>query len=226
MRIATVMATASAVLMLGLQGTGRAEEKFERLAVYLEQNVQDEDVEVKFEAIGPSVGLTALKVAGPDGRTVIDFSTPGSRLGIQHLVLESPEPKNNGSIEADFPQGVYRFTGTTAKGASLQGEARLSHKLPEPVSLLRPHAEERNVPVTGLQVRWNPRRKVNGYVVVVEDEKSGREMSASLLASARGFTIPDGFLAPGTEYKLGIAAVAADGNRAFIETAFTTSARR
>ena len=62
--------------------------------------------------------------------------------------------------------------------------------------------------------------------MVVEDEKSGREMNASLPASAIRFTVPDGFLMPGTEYKLAIAAVAADGNRSFIETAFTTSARR
>ena len=149
-------AMASAAFVIGLHGTGWADEKFEKVAVYLEQNVQDEDIEVKFEAVGPSIGLTALRVAGPDGRTVIDFSTPASKLGIQHLVLESPEPKNNGSIQADFPEGSYRFTGTTAKGASLQGQATLSHNLPEPVALVRPRADERNVPVTGLQARWNP----------------------------------------------------------------------
>jgi hypothetical protein len=191
-----------------------------------EQNIQDEDLEVKFEAVGPSVGLTTLKVMAPDGRTAIDFSTPGSKLGIQHLVLESPEPKNDGTIQADFPEGVYKFTGMTAKGDMLEGEARLTHKLPEPVSLISPRPDTQNAPTAGLQVRWKPGRNVAGYIVVVEDEKSGREMNASLLPSASSFTVPDGFLVPGTEFRLAVAAVGTDGNRAFIEVPFKTAVRR
>jgi hypothetical protein len=154
MRIAP--AIASAVFLLGFYETGYAGERFEKVAVYLEQNIQDRDLEVKFEAVGSSVGLKTLKVVAPDGRTVIDFSAPDSKLGIQHLTLESPEPKNDGSIQADFPEGVYQFTGTTAKGASVQGEVRLIHKLPEPVSLTRPRMDKKNVPLTGMQIRWNP----------------------------------------------------------------------
>jgi hypothetical protein len=217
---------AVAILLVGFGAAARADEKFDKLAIYLEQNIQDEDIEVKFEAIGHSVGLTALKVTAPDGRVVIDFSTPASKLGIQHLVLESPEPKNDGSLQTDFPEGTYRFVGTSARGADFQGDTRLSHRLPEPVSLLRPKPDERNVPLSGLQVRWNPNRSSAGYIVIVEDEKSGREFSAGLAASATALTIPDGFLTPGTEFKLAVANVAKDGNRTFIETAFTTAPRR
>jgi hypothetical protein len=224
MRIAP--AITSAVLLFGSCGSGRADETFERVAVYLEQNVQDEDAEVKFEAIGPSVGLKALKVVAPDERTVINFSTPESKLGIQHLTLESPEPKNNGSIQADFPEGAYRFTGTTTKGARLQGEATLSHKLPGPVSLVRPRADEKNVPVIGLRIGWNPARNLAAYLVVLEDEKLGREMSVNLPAAATSFAVPDGFLASGTEYKLAIGTVAKDGNKSFVEITFTTAAAK
>jgi hypothetical protein len=224
MRIAPTIA--SLALLLGSHGSGRADEDFEKVGVYLEQNIQDEDAEVKFEAVGPSSGLAALKVIASDGRTVIDFRTPNSKLGIQHLTLESPEPKNNGSIQADFPEGAYQFTGTTTKGATLQGEARLSHKLPDPVSLLHPRADEKNVPVTGLQVRWNPVRSLAAYLVVVEDEKTGREINANLPPAATGFAIPDGFLAFGTAYKLAVATVANDGNKSFVEISFTTAARK
>jgi hypothetical protein len=179
-------AMVTAALLLGLDGVGwAAADRFERLAVYLEQNVQDEDLEVKFEAVAPSVGLTSLKVMSPDGRTVVDFTTPGSKLGIQHLLLESPEPKNDGTLQADFPEGMYRFTAMTAKGNTLEGEARLTHKLPEPVSLIGPHPDAQNAQPSGLRVRWKPGRNVTGYIVIVEEEKSGREMSANLPPSAR-----------------------------------------
>jgi len=105
--------------LLGFYETGYADERFEKVAVYLEQNIQDRDLEVKFEAIGSSVGLKTLKVVAPGGRTMIDFLAPDSKLGIQYLTLESPEPKNDGSIQADFPEEVYQVTGTTAKGAGI-----------------------------------------------------------------------------------------------------------
>lgn len=221
-----VVSATLATLLPGLVATGWAQDRFERVSVSLEQNIQDEDIEVKFEAVAPSVGLTALKVTAPDGRTVIDFATPASKSGIQHLTLESPEPKNDGSLQADFPEGAYRFSGTTANGANLRGEARLSHQLPKPVTLVWPKKDASNGAGTRLQVRWSPVQKAAGYVVVVEDERSGREMSTALPASVTAFTIPEGFLAPGTEYKLAIGTVARDGNRSFMETSFTTASRR
>jgi len=121
---------------------------------------------------------------------------------------------------------VYKFTGMTARGDTLEGEARLTHKLPEPVSLISPRPDTQNAPTAGLQVRWKPGRNLAGYIVVVEDEKSGREMKASLPPSASSFTVPDGFLLPGTEYRIAVAATSKDGNHAFIEIPFRTEARR
>jgi len=42
-------------------------ERFEKVAVYLEQNIQDRDLEVKLEAVGSFVGLKTLKIVAPDG---------------------------------------------------------------------------------------------------------------------------------------------------------------
>src|SRR5690348_13382893 len=104
----TFFATATPILLLAAASTAMAQGNFEKIAVYLEQNLQDEDVEVKFEAVGAASGLTALTIVAPDGRTMVAFSS-GSKLGLQHLVFESPEPKNNGALQADFPEGNYRF---------------------------------------------------------------------------------------------------------------------
>jgi len=217
----------SAVALLAIwQGPTWAAGGFESVSVYLEQTIEDEDSELTFEAITGTAGLATLKVVAPDGRTVVDYKAADSKLGIRHLTLESPEPKNDGSLKADFPTGVYKFTGSATTGAALQGEATLSHRFPDTAHLVRPRPEEKNVPITGMQVRWNTVKDAAAIILVIEHEKTGREVKANLPGSATSFTVSDGFLAPGVEYKLAIGAVAKDGNRTFTESAFTTAGKK
>lgn len=217
----TVLLKAAAAFVL-CHGIASASDTFERVSVYLEQTIEDEDSEITFEAISGSVGLAALKVAAPDGRTVVDFKAGDSKLGIRHLVLETPEPKNDGKLPADFPAGIYRFTGTLTSGKELQAEATLSHQLPDPAHIVHPRPNERNIPVTGMQVKWNPVRDAARYVVVIEHEKTGRELKADLNSGVTSFTVSDGFLVPGLEYKLALGTIGKDGNRSFTERAFLT----
>lgn len=215
----------AAVLLLVIHGAAHAVESFERTAVSLEQTVQDEDAEIKFEVIGRNVGLATLQVAAPDGRVVIEFKAADSKLGLRHITLESPEPKNDGRLQAAFPAGPYKFTATTVAGDTVLGEAMLSHRLPDPTSFIRPRVDEKNVPVTGLHLRWSPVRNLAATVVVIEQEKSGQEIRVNLPSTATAFAVPDGFLLPGTEYKLAIGTVSKEGNTSFVETSFTTAAR-
>jgi hypothetical protein len=217
----------SAVALLAIwQGPTWAAGGFESVSVYLEQTIEDEDSELTFEAVTGTAGLATLKVVAPDGRTVVDYKAADSKLGIRHVTLESPEPKNDGSMKADFPAGVYKFTGTDTTGAALQGDATLSHKFPDTAHLVRPRPEEKNVPITGMQVKWNAVKDAAAIILVIEHEKTGREVKANLPGSATSFTVSDGFLAPGVEYKLAIGAVAKDGNRTFTESAFTTAGKK
>jgi hypothetical protein len=215
------------VLFLGVyQSCAWAAERFERVSVHLEQTIEDGDVEIAFEAISGTAGLTALKVVAPDGRTVADFKAADSRLGMRQITLESPEPKNDGSLQADFAAGSYRFTGTLTTGTTLQGEATLSHGFPGTARIVQPRTGEHGVPVAGLQVRWAPVRNAAGYIVVLEHEKTGRQIKADLGGSATTFAVPDGFLAPGLEYKLAVGAVGKDGNRTVSEIDFTTAGKK
>jgi len=200
--------------------------KFESVSVYLEQTVEDEDSEIAFDAISGTDGLAALKVVAPDGRTVIDYKAADSKLGMRHLSLESPEPKRDGSLSKDFPAGLYRFTGTVTTGATLQGEATLSHKFPDAARLVQPRPNEKNVPITGMQVKWNKVKDAAAFILVIEQEKTRREFKVDLPGTATAFTVSDGFLAPGLEYKLAIGTVAKDGNRSFTETSFVTAVRK
>lgn len=214
---------AAALLAGACHGVAHADEPFERVKVFLERNVTDKDVEIKFEATGGGAGLTSLKVVAPDRRTVIDFKTPDSKLGMQHLTLESPEPPNDGRVQADFPAGMYTFSGSSSSGARLEGKATLSHAFPDATAFIRPRPDAKDVPHKGLRLGWQAVKGLDAFVVVIEHESSGREVRAKLPGNATSFAVPDGFLLPDTEYKLAIGSVAKDGNSSFIETAFTTA---
>ena len=215
---------AAVLLLLGLpSGMALAQEKFELAKVYLERNVVDKDAEVKFEAIGGKGGMKTLKVVAPDGRTVIDFSTPASKMGMRHLSLESPEPKDDGTVQAEFPAGAYVFTAVATDGARLEAKAMLSHKFPDATAFVRPQPDAKNVPVKGMQVSWKLLKGMDSHIVVIEDEASGRNLKVSLSGGTSVFAVPDGFLQPGVDYKLAVGTVAKDGNSSFIETGFTTA---
>src|SRR5262245_56567208 len=91
----------AAVAAIALSVTGAAaEERFDKLSVYLERNVQDRDAEIRFEASGAKQGLAALKILAPGERTVMDVRTPDSKLGIRKLTTESPEPADDRVVKA------------------------------------------------------------------------------------------------------------------------------
>ena len=205
-------------------GDGSPASRFPTASVTFEQNATDGDVEVVFKVKGRDDGLAKLHVVAPDGRTVIDFAAPGaSAMGIREFVFESPEPTDVEGLKAAYPAGVYRFAGATAAGKELRGESTLGHELPAPTSLLRPGAGARNVPVKDLAIAWTPVAKVSGYVIEIEQDDLGVHLEASLPGSAASFSVPDGFLRPGTEYDLGIGTVSEAGNVSFVETSFTTA---
>ncbi|HEY3028937.1 MAG TPA: hypothetical protein VGJ68_02005 [Bradyrhizobium sp.] len=223
-----IVAVAAALSALACPVTGATAEdgRFEKLSVYLERNVQDHDAEIRFEAIGAEDGLAALKVSAPGERTVIDHRTPDSKLGVRSLTLESPEPADDGLVRADFPAGVYRFEGTTTKGASLRGEARLSHVFPKPAAFQYPRPDQKDVPATALTLRWSLPEGLEACAIIIEQTGSPYEIRALLPGSAKSFAVPEGFLRAGKAYKFAIGTVAKDGNRSFIEAGFSTARAR
>jgi hypothetical protein len=226
MRFKLSLTVTLALALIALHGVARSEGRFDKIGVYLEQTVEDQDSEVMVEAIGGDLGLATLKVVAPDGRTVVDFKAPDSKLGVRQVRLESPEPKDKDAVRKDFPEGTYRFVGTTTAGATLQGETKLSHRMPDASSFVQPQPDATNVPAKGMQVRWRAVKNVAKWLVIIEHEPTGNTFSVNLPPTASTFVVPDGFLAPGRKYKLGIAAVGSDGNSTVIETDFTTASAK
>ena len=209
-----------------LAGAAQADEKFEHATIRLEQSVTDKDAEIMLEATGGDAGLATLKIVAPDGRVVADFKMPDSKLGLRHFKLESPEPKNDGHIQADFPAGEYTFTGTTMSGVKLHSKAPLSHKLPDSTSFIQPLPDAKGVPVKGLTVKWRSVKNLAAYIITIEQEKTDVKLSATLPATTTTFALPDGFLTPNTEYKVAISTVSPEGNMSAIETSFVTGGKK
>lgn len=192
--------------------------------VHFERNATDGDFEVVFEARGGTEGLTKFTVVSPDGRTVVDFSSPdATTLGMRQFRCESPEPENMESVKSAFPEGVYTFSGATTSGIKLHGKATLNHKLSGTASFLRPKAGAKGVSVKNLEISWTPVQNVAAYIIYLEQDESDINITATLRGSVNTFTVPNGFLLPDTEYTLGIGTVTTEGNTTIVETTFATS---
>jgi len=214
-------------LALGAEKGARASATFAVATVHMEQNATDGDFEVVFEVKGGKEGLAKLTVVAPGGRTVIDFAAPEATasLGIRQFRFETPEPRDAKSLTSAYPEGVYTFAGATAAGERLHGKATLNHTLPTPASFLRPTVNARGVDARNLRITWNPVENVAAYIVKIEQRKLGVNLTSTLPGSVATFGVPDGFLRPGTEYKLAIGTVSAKGNISFVETTFATAGR-
>jgi hypothetical protein len=172
----------------------------------------------------------AMTLSAPNGRRILAVNTR-TRLrnhGLTELFSESSEPSFDelplGKFKRLFPEGRYRFVGTTIEGKKLVGKARLSHDIPDGPQITAP-ADGSTVPPGAVVADWNPVPEpsginVVGYRAIVEREDPLRVFSADLPASVTSVTIPSEFLESGTEYKLEVQAVEASGNQTLTEVTF------
>lgn len=197
---------------------------FSVATIHFERNMKDGDFEVVMEAKGGDDGLVRLVVLAPNGRRVVDLRAPdSSTLGLRALRFESPEPQDLALLERAYPEGVYTFTGTTAAGDTLRSRASLTHGFPAAASLLLPAVEAKDVSVEGTEITWSGVPSLAAYIVKLEQEEQGLEISSRLPTSMTRFAVPRGFLRPGMEYHVSIGTVSGKGNITFVEAAFTTA---
>ncbi len=220
----TLLLGALGLALVGVGNTSGPSVPFAVARVHFEQNATDGDVEAVFEVKGGDDGLAKLAVVSPDGRTVIHFTAPdASTLGIRQFRFESPEPGDVTRLKSAYPEGVYTFAGASVTGHELHGEATLNHKLPATASLLQPRAGARGVGAKNLKITWTPVKNLAAYIVDIEQHELDVSIRTKLPGSVTTFAVPDGFLRPGTEYRLGLGTVTDKGNISFVETTFTTA---
>jgi hypothetical protein len=201
-------------------------ETFDVASAHFEQNATDGDVEAVFEAIGGDDGFAKLTIVAPDGRTIVDFSSPGhGGMGMRQFRFESPEPTDVAALKKAFPEGEYVFAGTTSSGAQFKDKATLSHKLPATTSFVYPKADARNVSAKNLKISWAPVNGVDGYTVELDPSKTSAHLELKVPASVTSLVVPDGILVPGAECQVGIGTISKDGNVSVVEMSFKTAGR-
>jgi hypothetical protein len=203
-------------------GTGEPEE-FESLRIAIELNETDGDAEILFSASAPE-GLRSLSVVSPSGAQVIELEATGAEpLEPVEFHLECGEASSD-DIGEVFPQGTFHVEARGVSGRLYAGEAFLSHDLlPAPSISITPARDPEAGPTC---VSWEPVEGAAAYLVEIENESLGAELTATLPAAEACFEVPAGFLLPGTEYKVGVATVSATGNLAVAERELRTAEPR
>jgi len=196
--------------------------EFDEARLVFELNETDGDAEVVFLIKGPD-GLKELEVEGPDGSEVFELDVEGRaerKVGLKQFVIESGEP-NIVDILATFPEGRYEVEGVTLDGQDVEGSMYLSHDL-APAPAYAP-ADGAVVAAGGLVVEWAPVMGAHSYILELEQDDLGFNLTATLPAEHTSFSVPAGVLAPGTEYDLGLSTVSFNGNVSVAESSFSTA---
>ncbi len=177
------------------------------------------------------VGWDTMQMTGPNGLqfSVLAEGSIGFQ-GITEFFFESAEPsfdvQSLDELLALFPEGIYRFEGTTTEGDTLVGEAELTHALPEAPEQVSP-VDGDSVDPCDAVLEWelvdDPEgSEIVAYKVVAEtddDEVPLRVFDIDVTADTDSVTLPPEFLLPGA-YKWEVLAIEASHNQTISETEF------
>ncbi|MDH3255079.1 MAG: hypothetical protein OEM62_08820 [Acidobacteriota bacterium] len=229
MRKANVWLTTLAVIALiaALATPAAWAKRLEDAEVYFEINDTDGDAGIHVFLDG--VGWDMMQMTGPNGVEFSVLAESGVGMqGITEFFFESAEPsfeeQSLDELLALFPEGRYRFIGTTTEGNRLRGKARLNHSLPDAPILLFP-AEGDEVDPDDAVFSWGEvddpaGGEIDVYQVVVECEEPGSEIAVEVPADILQITIPPEIFEGQEECKWEVLAVEEYGNRTISEAAF------
>ena len=225
--LATTMVIA---LVAGVAVPAAWAKKLEGAEIFIEINDTDGDAGVQIFLDGE--GWDAMQVRDPNGNVILNIAAEGSvgQQGVTELFFESAEPSFDvqtlDELLALFPEGVYRFEGTTTEGKKVRGKTRLKHAIPDAPVLVHP-VEDGSVFFDDAVIQWMavadpPGSRIIGYQVIVETDDDGMSFTVDLGRDARRVRVPPEFMDPGTEYKFEVLAIEKNGNRTASEREFTT----
>jgi hypothetical protein len=199
------------------------------------------DLDTGFQGFVDSEGWKNLDITGPEGR-ILSFNSEGKMrdVGLTELFFETVEPPNSEvSIKemiSNLPAGKYTISGESIDGDHTSGTALLTHNIPSGAVLLLPEVDA-VVPLDDLFVSWEPvimtidGSDVNiiSYQLIIEKNEDpdpnmiGKMgLSIHFPSSVTSFTVPKGFLEPGTEYSWEVLAIEESGNQTLSSSSFST----
>ena len=213
----------------------------EHARIIIEFNATDEDVGIQVFLDGEA--WQTVRIVSPDGRQIFEVKGQASlkEQGLTELFFESEEPTLDelplDAFLARFPEGEYKFLGTTIEGDQLVSTAAFTHVIPAGPFLVSP-AEDAVVDPNNTVILWEPvtesftdseEIEIIGYQVIVEREDDPsrlfgvRTFSVDVPASVTSVAVPPEFLEPDTEYDFEVLAIEVSGNQTISESSFTTA---
>jgi len=174
--LAAVLTLAAASSVASADQEQRASIPFSKAKILFELNATAQDAGI--QALLDGEGWDHVTVLGPDREPLLEIDADGSvgDIGVTELFFESAEP-SLADLPLDelfvmFPEGKYRFEGTTVEGQRLFGTATLSHDIPAKANVLSP-AEGAVTDPDNTVVEWEPVTEpasmtIAGYQVIVE----------------------------------------------------------
>lgn len=221
-----LISVALRIIVLSAFALGLSAGEFSIAQIYIEYNSTPRDLGYHVSLDGED--WRSLRIVNPDGKTI--FQVAGKKayrdLGMTELFFEGAEPALEDvpleELLALFPEGEYRFIGTTVDGERLESLATLSHAVPA-----GPRVSTRVAGDT-VVIQWDPVTtapegfpvtdvEIAGYQVIVE------KFLITLPATSTSVTVPPEFvrsLAPGV-HLFEVLAIEASGNQTITEGEFT-----
>jgi hypothetical protein len=194
--------------------------ELEDVVILLEVNETDLDAEIVLR-INADDGIQRLSVWDPHKRRVLNLkSRDRGRIGLSEVIIETAEPDIESVLNA-YPEGEYVVLVKTVFGDRLIGTAELLHDL-LPAPSFSPSAGELVDPNADLVVTWDPVAEAKSYTIEIEQDDLDVNITTKLDGNATNFSVPAGFLVPGTEYEIAIVIEAPNGNISVAEGTFQT----
>ena len=81
----------------------------------------------------------------------------------------------------------------------------------------------KSVDADELKITWSAMKNISSVIIEIQQDELGVSMKAKQAGSETAFHVPSGFLAPNTQYELGVGTVSEEGNIVFVETTFMTA---
>ena len=219
--------------------TNNHEILFSKARIIIEFNETAQDVGVQVFLDGEP--WKTVSVFSPKGTKILNIlgQRSLSKQGLTELFFESSEPSlANLPLEqffARFPAGEYEFEGVTVEGKAIEGEAILTHVIPEGPSIITPASTTDDPPVVdpaNFVIAWEPVTEtitvsedlqIAGYQVIVEQVEPRRVYSVDLPASTHSVMVPPEFFAQrDTLHKFEVLAIESGGNQTITEGEFVT----
>jgi hypothetical protein len=199
-------------------------EPFDDARLEIEFNATDGDAGV--QVFADAEEWRKFEIFRPDGRRILNIEAKGvlRDFGLSELFSESSEPPFTelpfDEFKELFPEGDYRFEGTTIDGRSLESEVAFSHDILDAPMFVQPQ-DGGTLPADDAVIRWNAVAGAVDYEVIVTRDDEERVLDVTLSPEHTSLTVPPEFLDPGREYQIEVHASDASGNRIFTEVGFT-----